>query len=199
MPRVFILLLITTVFISYQNFTSVNSEEWDSTNTLKIIQEMNQFESKEKPLPGALATPQGGSDLKSVSNDWMQRQGSLILNGYDKKLEAAMNEKLNSWVDSLRDPSEPEDSPAATANSANQSYISGDSGSSKGPAKRRQNLRFARVNSLKYEFGDACLDMTADPGNTRFNYSQSLFVRTRLGVEHKTADNQTQMFLKYEW
>lgn len=175
---------------AYQNFSSVSPGDWDSSSSLKIINEMNEFRSDEK-RPEKLAAPQSGSDLRSVSNDWMQRQGSILLNGYDKELESAMNEKLNSWFQ------DPESSAEQTseANAGDQAnYLTSPS------QKNKQNLRFARINSLKYDFDEKlCLNLTADPGNTRLDLSQTFNSRTRIGVEHRTANSQTQMFLKYEW
>lgn len=157
---------------------------------------MNQFQRNDRPAPDTFATPQGGSDLKSVSNSWVQRQSSILLNGYDKKLENAVNDKLNSWVQLLSDDTDkeaPKISEKTGSSSASGNALTG-------PAKRKQNLRFTRVNSLDYRFGeDSNFNVTADPGNTSLNYSQSFFLNTKLGFEHKTADNKTQMILKYEW
>lgn len=191
-PRVFIALALLMLVISYQNFSSVNSTEWDSANALKIIHEMQDFkENKAATLP--LANPESGNNLQSISQDWAQRQGSLLLNGYDKKLESAMNDKLNSWVQEL---SEKEDSEDLQNNRDNREASEKNSA----PKKSKQTLRFSRVNSLKYDLGsNSCLDLTADPGSTRLNYSQALSRNARVGVEHRTANSQTQMFLKYEW
>ncbi|WP_413289964.1 hypothetical protein [Bdellovibrio sp. HCB337] len=194
-PRVFIALALFMLVISYQNFTSVNSSEWDSANTLKIIHEMQDFQKGETTPTSALATPTGGGDLQSVGTSWAQRQGSLLLNGYDKKLESAVNDKLNSWVQELSSDDVSEDLQTSSAEKSDKAE-----NTSTTSKKSKQNLRFARVNSLKYDLGtNSCLDMTADPGNTRFNFSQTLTQRAKVGVEHRTADSQTQMFLKYEW
>lgn len=185
--------------ISYQNFSSIEPSDQDSLNTLKIIDEMNRFQKGNKEPPALLAPPAGGHDLKSVSNDWAQRQTSLWLNGYDKKLESALTAKLNSWTESLLSSKEDAaESPTAQDTAGSPGELQkpdlGDS------HKMRPSLRFARLNSLKYDLGEnSSLDLTADPGNTRFNYTQALTQRTRFGLEHKTAGRQTQMFLKYDW
>jgi hypothetical protein len=198
-PRVFILAAIFLLFISYQNFSSVNSKDWDSASSLKIINEMNAFESSDKQAE-ALATPQNGDDLQSIGNDWMQRQGSIILNGFDKKIEYAMNEKLNSWAHEITRKDPPEEPIADGSTEVKSSKESLTRSQATDSQKIKQNLRFSRINSLKYDLGEkTCMDLTADPGNTRFNLSQSLTSRAKVGVEHRTADNQTKMFLKYEW
>lgn len=200
MPRVFILAAIFMLFISYQNFSSVSPSAWDSTSSLKIINEMNAFQSGDK-VPETLATPQGGSDFESVRNDWMQRQGSILLNGYDKKLEAAMNDKLNNWVHEItrKDPETGDEATVAADGSAGASENPAAAQSSE-QRKIKQNLRFSRINSLKYDLGEnTCMNLTADPGNTRVDLSQTLSRNTKLGFEHRTADSKTQMFLKYEW
>lgn len=196
-PRVFILAAIFLLAISYQNFSSVSPSDWDSTSSLKIINEMNAFHANDKQ-PSAIATPQGGSDFRSIRDDWMQRQGTIILNGYDKRLEAAMNSTLNSWVQGItkKDPEEVNGSGASTLGE-NSSEENSDGSP---PSKSKQNLRFARVNSLKYDLSEnTCMNLTADPGNTRFDLSQTLSRNAKFGVEHRTADSKTQMFLKYEW
>jgi hypothetical protein len=193
-PRFILPLLIMMLMISYQNFSNVDSSEWDSTTTLKIVKEMNEFEKNNTSKP-VLATPAGGSDLKSVSDNWVQRQGAIILNGYDKKLEHAMNDKLNEWVQDItrKDPMS-EESAVAKGEGGNPSQ------SPEEERKRKQNLRFARINSLKYDLGETtCVDLTADPGNTHLNYSQALSSNSKMGLEHRMSDNQTQMFFKYEW
>lgn len=201
MPRVFILAAIFMLFISYQNFSSVSPSEWDSTSSLKIINEMNAFHSIDKGLPETFAAPQGGSDLESVRNDWMQRQGTILLNGYDKKLEKALNEKLNSWVSEItrKEAAEENASASGTAGAPGSSENQSQAQNSSSP-KIKQNLRIMRINSLKYDLGEnTCMNLTADPGNTRVDLSQTLSRNTKFGVEHRTADSKTQMFLKYEW
>lgn len=198
MPRVFILAAIFMLFISYQNFSSVSPSDWDSTSSLKIINEMNAFQAVDK-VPESLATPQGGKDFESVRNDWMQRQGSILLNGYDKKLEAAMNDKLNSWVHDITR-KDPETGELTTVTEGGSTPANASPVQSSEQHKLKQNLRFTRVNALKYDLGEnTCMNLTADPGNTRFDLSQTLSRNTKLGVEHRTADSKTQMFLKYEW
>jgi len=182
------------LIISYQNFSSVNPTAWDNSHALKIMKEMNEFEKNNSDKKPTLATPQSGEDLKSVGNDWLQRQGSLLLNGYDKKLEAAMNAKLNSWFqDDSRNP--------APQNNFQSADTTSDSSAEKPQQKgAKQSLRFSRVNSLKYEIGtNSCFDLTADPGNAHLNFSQILSSNTKLGLEHRTSDNKTQMMFKYEW
>lgn len=189
------------LFISYQNFSSVSSGEWDSTTSLKIINEMNAFRAGDK-VPETLATPQSGSDLQSVKNDWMQRQGHILLNGYDKKLEKAMNDKLNSWVKEITAKEEPAENASAQP-AGGESPTAGQNAEAKAsedPHKLKQNLRFTRVNSLKYDIGDmTSVNLTADPGNTHVDVSQTLSPNAKFGLEHRTANSQTQMFLKYEW
>lgn len=197
-PRVFITLTLLMLIISYQNFSSVESSEWDSTNTLKIIDEMSKFEKKDPGPANTLASPENGSDLKSVSSDWVQRQSRILLNGYDKKLETAMNDKLNSWVLGLKSEERASESPDASSPAEEPSSV--ENADSSAAPKSRFGLRFARLNSLKYDFGEnSWLDLTADPGNTRLNFSQAFNPRTRWGLEHRTANGQTHMILKYEW
>jgi hypothetical protein len=199
-PRFILPLVLLMLIISYQNFSSVSPQEWDSTSTLKVLNEMNEFSRHDPQQKAALATPQSGRDLKSVSNDWMQRQGSIILNGYDKKLESAMNDKLNSWVQEITRKDTEDEAPKDPKTSAVNDKNSSNAGSSPSTKKTKQNIRFSRVNSLKYEVGDASsFGFTADPGNTHLDFNQSLSSNTKMGVEHRTNDNQTQMFFKYEW
>lgn len=192
LPRVFILAAIFMLLIGYQNFTSIDSEQWDSARSIEIINEMNAFREADLNKKAPLAEPQSGSDLQSITNDWAQRQGQILLNGYDKKLEASLNETLNSWVEDLSSDEDSEKTASTSAPSTNK-----DSESSH---KSKQNLRFASLNTLKYDFStNTCLDLTADPGNTRLNLSRSLNQNAKFGIEHRTANSQTQMFLKYDY
>jgi hypothetical protein len=184
------------LLISYQNFTPVDYNEFDSAETLKIMQDMRNFEQGEGSS-NSLAAPTGGSDLESVTSNWAERQGTVLLNGYDKKVEAAMNEKLNAWVQDLSAKDPAEEQQLSTEKNDNQEAVNFSTPEEK---KRKQNLRFARINSLKYEIGESTsFNVTADPGNTRLNYSQAVNQKTKVGVEHKTSDRQTQMFLRYDW
>lgn len=203
-PRVFLALLLFTLVISYQNFSSVESDRWDSAQTLKIINEMQTFD-KNNPSPTTLATPSGGSDFESVRDNWMQKQSTLLLNGADKRLEKAMNDKLNSYLEDIKSmaaSAPPPTSEVSYTETSDKSASPAGTQNTSEPEKKkmRQNLRFSRVNALKYEFGESsCVDFVADPGNTRFNYSQTLNLSTKMGLEHRSADNLTQMFLRYEW
>ncbi|MBK9324084.1 MAG: hypothetical protein IPM97_14255 [Bdellovibrionaceae bacterium] len=187
------------LIISYQNFSNVSPTDWDKSQALNVIKEMNEFEKNNPEGPKTLATPQSGNDLESVSNDWLQRQGSLLLNGYDKKLEAKLNDKLNSWVENLTAKDQTEKDIINGAQE--QSGVSQkDSKISQPNSKQKQNLRFSRVNSLNYDLGtNSCLNLTANPGNTHLNFSQILSSNTKLGLEHHTSNNKTQMIFKYEW
>ena len=199
-PRFILPLLIFVLLISYQNFSNVPTNEWDSADTLKIMNEMSEFE-KANPNRPILATPQGGSDLKSVSNDWMERQGSILLNGYDKRMEAALNDTLNSWVQNISakdSPSEPKRNDASGTVALSEPVPA--TQTAEASPRTKQNFHFSRVNALKYDLGEStCLNLVADPGNARLNYSQTISSNTKLGVEHRTSDNKTQMLFKYEW
>lgn len=158
---------------------------------------MSEFE-KNNSTKSVLATPQGGNDLKSVTSDWMERQGRIILNGYDKQVEQTMNDTLNSWVQDLssEDPINDRNHVGEVATSESVSAAE----TEETPRKTKHNLRFSRVNALKYDLGDStCVDLVADPGNTRLNYSQTLSSNTKFGFEHRTSDNKTQMLFNYEW
>jgi hypothetical protein len=68
------------------------------------------------------------------------------------------------------------------------------------PSRARNVLKFPRPNAIRYEFSpEARLDLIANPGDTRLNYSQAYNERTKVGVEHSTSSQQTQMYLRYEW
>jgi len=198
--KILIPLVIFLLFIGYQNFSSLNPNEWDSTNTLKIMHDMDQF-NKNDHQAASLATPQSGSDFQSVRNDWVQRQGSIILNGYDKKLESMMNDKLNSWVHEItkKDSSEEGSTTGVSASGPASSANSSQPATSE-TKKSKQSLKFTRINSLKYELDEkSCFNFTADPGNAHLDYSQALSLNSKLGLEHRTSDNKTQMFWRYEW
>jgi hypothetical protein len=191
-------LLILMLLISYQNFSSVSPGEWDSERTQKIIKEMNEF-NKNNPNQPALAVPQSGTDFKSVSSDWMDRQGHIFLNGYDKKLEDSMNEKLNSWVHEITK-KDPMNEPNSSQPNAKADAGPGPSTTDENGHKIKQNFRFARINSLKYDVGEASsFNLTADPGNAHLDFSQTISSNSKLGLEHRSSDNQTQMIFKYEW
>lgn len=160
---------------------------------------MKAFQENDKQ-PEVLAAPQAGSDFQSVRNDWMQRQGSLLLNGYDKKLEVAMNEKLNSWVREITKKDVSEEDSGSTPQDGSSSEKRSEAQEASPSQKAKPSLRFSQVNSLNYDLSEnTCMNLTADPSNTRLNLSQALTPHTKFGVEHRTANSQTQMFLKYEW
>jgi hypothetical protein len=186
------------LLIGYQNFSTPTTKEWDSQTSLKIIQEMQQFEKTDPGVPTELAVPQSGSDFESVRNNWAERQSKLLLNGYDKKFEDAVNDTLNSYIQKLtqREPADESPHNSETADKESTAAASGEKPAPKKPIA----LKFPRPNMIKYEVSsNSSFNVIADPGNTRVNYSQAYNDHTRIGIEHKTSSQQTQMFLNYDW
>lgn len=178
------------LLIGYQNFSTVDPKGWDSTRSLEIIQEMNTFNEKDLHQKPNLAQPQSGADFNSVRNDWVQRQSQILLNGLDKEIENSLNNTLNSWIENLN----------SEKNTTQSSSEQPTDSSSQAVAKNKQNLRFASINALKYDLStNSSLDFIATPGDSRLNYSQSFRKNTKFGIEHRAANSQTQMFLKYEY
>lgn len=205
-PRIIIPTALFMLLIGYQNFSVPTSAEWDSQHALKVIQEMQEFQKNDPGLPQELAVPQGGSDFESVRNNWAERQSKLLLNGFDKKVENIVNDKINAFVQSFiqREPAEdtaPVEgsvdmasvSPKSTPTDLTKSIVASEE-------KPRHILKFPRPNMIKYEVGsDASVNVIANPGETLVNYSQAYNARTHMGIEHATSKGQTQMFFRYDW
>jgi hypothetical protein len=227
-PRVFIKVLIPTamllLILSYQNFSDVAPSEWDGQTALKVIHEMQDFERTDPGLRPELAVPEGGHDFESVRNNWAERQSKILLNGFDKRVEDAVNDRLNSYLraltsrDAASESSTPKAEPLhATRTMAAIDPTAGEPAASGIPEnlarpvntnasiaaetpRPRNALKFPRPNAIRYEFTpEARLDLIANPGDTRLNYSQAYNERTKVGVEHSTSGQQTQMYLRYEW
>lgn len=209
-PRIYILLALMCVFVGYENFTCVDTEEAPDQTT-QILKEMNDFQAKDK-VPTALAVPQSGHDFQSVRDDWTNRQSQLLLNGADQRLLDNINNHISSYVsenfsskkdgDTTANPSAAPANPSADGNAAAPATTDPNAATAQNSPQQQPKspLKFTRINDVKYEFGkDTALDFIADPGNTRLNFSQAFTQNTKFGVEHRTSDGTTQMFFKYQW
>jgi hypothetical protein len=146
-----------------------------------VIEEMSHYQTAEP----SLVAPQSGHDLNSVAADWAQRQGSAWLGGADKRFVASLNEQLNNWLQG--------DAPATEPPRASSEVSSPESSTKK-------NWHFTRINSLQYDMNQGSqLTMHLEGDGGHIDYSQNIDKRTKLGIEHQSANNQTQVLLKYDW
>ncbi|MBO9665188.1 MAG: hypothetical protein J7501_00040 [Bdellovibrio sp.] len=168
------------ILVCYQNFGPLNLED---QKTLERMREMQKLQRQ--PASLGIATPQSGSDLASVSGDWMQRQGHLLLNGRDKEILDTINHRLSTWFDSVT----AGESPAADTQGGRKPA------SLEAPAA----FRFSRVNEMEYRAQDAIFSCSLNFDGAHLDYSHKLSSNTHLGVDHWTGKNQTQVLLKYNW
>jgi hypothetical protein len=172
------------IFIAFQNFGALSPADLELQHTLS---EMKTLEKSERSL---LQTPQSGTDFESVRNAWVERQGKALLNGADQRLTDQLNDRLKSWFSS--------DETSATADNASSSG-DGAQTNSRRPASLG-TFRFATINSVQYRFDESSLlTCSVEGSGAHVDFSKKLSSNTRVGVEHRSANSQTQVLLKYDW
>jgi len=133
--KYFFLIAGSFIFVCYQNFSQLTTEELSTLDRLQELKSLNG----QPDLP-QLAKPQGGKDLESVSSDWLQRQGSIWLDGRDQRWVESMNQRLNNWLATHK-----------TAAGRTPANIENDS-----PKKDDHDdggeFRFTRINEMEYRW-----------------------------------------------
>ncbi|MFM6929477.1 MAG: hypothetical protein ACKOX6_13495 [Bdellovibrio sp.] len=171
------------LFVCYQNFGQLTLDE---LNTIDRLQELRGLSSASDTPQ--LAKPQGGKDLESVSGDWLQRQGSIWLDGRDQRWVESMNQRLNNWLATHKTAA---GAAPPHSNSANLKTDDRDDGG---------EFRFTRINEMEYRWTkDSVLTCSLQGDGAHLDYSKKLSSNTHLGFDHWTGKSQTQVHLKYNW
>lgn len=181
--KYFFLIAGSLIFVCYQNFSQLTADE---LNTLDRLQELKTL--KDHPELPQIANPQGGKDLESVTSDWLQRQGSIWLNGRDQRWVELMNQRLNNWLTTHK--AAADRAPANDDESPKTETHKNDGG----------EFHFARINEMEYRWTkDSVLTCSFQGDGAHLDYSQKLSSNTHLSFDHRTDKSQTQVHLKYTW
>ncbi len=192
------LFLLVSLAILFQNFTYEDepaalfpslslakghrAPALENQDAREVIQQMNQY--KEPSVADGIVPPQSGNDWKSVMGNWADKQGHAWMNGADERFLKNINDHLNSWLSNDN---------AAAEEGATPSPLLVDE-------KKKSDWKFTRVNVLQYQVDESSkVIMHVETDGGHVDYSQAIDPRTSLGIEHKSASNQTQFLLKYNW
>lgn len=169
------------LFVAYQNFESLSEED---LRTLEIMKQMTELEKTS--VSSKVAIPRKGRDLASVRDDWVEQQGSLLLDGADQRLLDTLNHKIQSLFKSDE------------TSSAKAEISEGESASAE--ASVMDNFRFATLNRMEYRWSESSqLSCILETQGASLDYSQRLSHNTSWGVVHQGSENQTQLVLKHQW
>ncbi|MNT62280.1 hypothetical protein D3C72_1999870 [compost metagenome] len=135
-----------------------------------------------------LAVPRSGSSLESVREDWIQRQGALILNGADQRLLDVINDKITGVFVADEKPAVPENSARGPASVEEK------------PSRLPASVRFTRINAMELKTdGGANVNASWEADGAHIDYQQKISDNTQIGVGHKSLNSETQSLLKYNW
>lgn len=182
-PKYVLLAVTTVLFVCYQNFSPLSEED---RRTLQTIQEMRELQVLADSDTSKLAVPRKGRDLASVGSNWAEQQSSLWLDGADQRFLDSVNDRIEGWFRSDETPTEKAEESTQAENEET--------------SNEPQKFRFARINSMEYKWDQSSLlTCSLEGSGAHIDYSKSFSRNAHLGIVHKSAENQTQVLLKYNW
>jgi hypothetical protein len=205
MGRLAVVLTLSALFITFQNFSNVPLELLRpqlSTAQARAVSptdgraDMRELapQRPEENEDQAIAVPQSGHDLDSVGQDWMTRQTNAITGGAEQKILDKMNRKMNRWVNG--------DEPDHQKKSAQ-----GVPRTERQPATkeatvsvRPRNIHFSRVNRMDMDLvGDTHLSCQYKGNSVQWDLSRNVVGDVDLNIRHESRDSANSIHLKYNW
>lgn len=178
-PKYVLLAVSSVLFLCYQNFSPLSEED---RRTLEMMQEMKEMQ-KHAQAP-KIALPRGGRDLASVGSNWAEQQSNLWLDGADQRFLDSVNERIEGWFGS--------DEAKTEEPAEGEGLLTG--------SEEPQKFRFARINSMEYKWDQSTLlTCSVESDGAHIDYSQSFSRHGHIGIAHKSAANETQLLIKYNW
>lgn len=172
-----------------------------------------------------IAAPQSGSDMNSISQDWMSRQAHLITGGAEERLLADFNKKMNRMF--KFEEVEGEDYPESGYDSGNDSGDDGasnqdggehakatiKSGGGRKPASiananresdyggfRPTSMQLTAVNRLQLSLRNRTrVSCQIQSSGLRWDISRPLSERFDLSIGHETSEAKSTLRLNYNW
>ena len=179
-PKYVLLAVSTVLFICYQNFSPLSEED---RRTLEMMQELKEMQ-KHSQAP-KIALPRGGRDLASVGSNWAEQQSNLWLDGADQRFLDSVNERIEGWFRS-------DEVKAEELEKEGEGLLS--------DPEEPQKFRFARINSMEYKWDqNSLLTCSVESDGAHVDYSKSFSRNGHIGIAHKSAENETQLLIKYNW
>jgi hypothetical protein len=187
MKKYIFLTILGGLILGYQNFGALTADDLKMAEALNDLKQLAGC-SAERPM---IATPQSGNSIEGVRNDWIQRQGSLWINGADQRLLDTINEKITN----LMEDEKPKVEPVKSAGRQPASVVE-----EKPAARFPASVRFTRINAMDIKlFDNTRINASWENDGAHVDYSQKISDNTQIGIGHKTMNSETQFLLNYKW
>lgn len=156
-----------------------------------------------------LVAPTGGNNFDSISQNWLQHQTTVLVDGADQRLVERLNRNLYRWFGA----SDSDDSAGVT------NRVTADAGSVHGartPASISPNavssndesssssniapLHFAQINRLEMGVtSQSHLSCLVKGDSIQMDYSHRLNERLDLSLRHQSKDSSSSLQLNLKW
>jgi hypothetical protein len=221
------------VFVLFQNFTTLPLSALkpdfaqalarpvsptDGTGDIRRLAPP-RVQQEEKP---SIASPQSGTDLNSISQDWLTRQSHLITGGAEERLLQDINKKLERLVtpsktdeqnetladDANAPTSEKSDEPAHASSKGNRGPASvprivmekarqSDTGIS---GMRLTSVRVMSINRVQVGLANKTqLSCSFSGDSMQWNVSRPVSKDFDLNLRHETGQAKSSVQLNYSW
>jgi hypothetical protein len=150
----------------------------------------------------ALAMPQSGHDLQSVSKDWLGKQTRLLTGGSEEKIVESMNKKLNQMLQgrakSADDGATQKSTKEVTPNKRNaqdETLINQTLN-----VLRPSSFRFATPTRFEFDFGgEGQWSCSHNGAGLEWDYQRAFTKSIDLNFKVKPAAGENSLNLNYSW
>ena len=196
---------LTALMVGFQNFTSIPLEKMKlaklQPDVLIAYAEDNDIrrlaphrpENFDQKDQSKIASPETGSDLDSIGQDWVKRQGHLLTGGAEQKFLDDVNKKINRAL-KREEASEQTGESGASATATEPSQRAGER------SYINPSVRFTALNRVELGFpNEAQVSCSVEGSNLRWDLSRPLSDRIDFNLRHETTGNANTVRLHYNW
>lgn len=176
---------------SHRNERESDIRKWAPTRPT------NEFVPKQ-----ALVVPNGGSDLNSVTTNWLERQSHLLIDGADQRLLDSMNRKMQTFFSSKSDSrkSGANKSEGATTEALKNSQERKEEIANHNSSEQSATIRFSTLTRVEMDiFQKTNLSCAYDGGGLQWNLSRPITQKVDINLRHKANDNSSTFHFNYNW
>jgi hypothetical protein len=203
-----------TLLVSFQNFTTIPLERlkllsfhphlqaaWARNEGQGDIREIAPHRPASLDV-SAIASPESGTDLESVGQDWARRQANLLTGGREEILLKEVNQKMNRAFRNFTESSTEESSGKIA--SRGPASIDRKSGTESGMREEENSgepfLKFTSINRVQMMLpSEANVSCAVQGSSLQVDLSRSLGERVNVNLRHDTSSNSNTVRLHYTW
>ncbi len=148
-----------------------------------------------------VAQPQSGSDLNSISQDWVTRQTHLITGGAEQRFLEDVNKRMTrmlKWEEIEGEPYPEAEQPSGSGRGP--ASVPNDDNEDEYYGMKPTSLRMLAINRVQVGFSNNTkVSCSIEGPDVKWDLSRSLNKNFDVNVRHEPANNKNTVHLNYSW